>query len=385
MMGAPSRVLSVLVAVAVTLLALVAVASAQAGMVYERSIAGPGSGPQQPAGSEQLALGDGELFVSDRFDQRIEALDPSTGGLVASWSTPIGGTAWQMGVEGGDLYVVVSADNGLSPIGVYEYETDGTPVRSWGSYGQLTDQFTHPTGLVVGNGHVWVADAVRIQRFDLLGRHEADIGGGTYRTNERLALDGADDLYATNQTGIEKYDSSGTLVPGWGAGVSFDNASGIAVAPGGDIYVTDSPKVVVLDAAGEVKESFGSYGSGDGQFRSPEGIAIASDGTTYVGDGERIEVWRPGGDGAGGGGEDGGGTDGGAGAGVHSDAGGAAGGGASAAGGPGDSARSVTPSRPRPKPLKCKKGFVKRKAHGKSRCVKAKAKKHRSKGKKAKR
>jgi hypothetical protein len=290
-----------------------------------------------------------------------------------------------MGVEGGDLYVVVSADNGLSPIGVYEYETDGTPVRSWGSYGQLTDQFTHPTGLVVGNGHVWVADAVRIQRFDLLGRHEADIGGGTYRTNERLALDGADDLYATNQTGIEKYDSSGTLVPGWGAGVSFDNASGIAVAPGGDIYVTDSPKVVVLDAAGEVKESFGSYGSGDGQFRSPEGIAIASDGTTYVGDGERIEVWRPGGDGAGGGGEDGGGTDGGAGAGVHSDAGGAAGGGASAAGGPGDSARSVTPSRPRPKPLKCKKGFVKRKAHGKSRCVKAKAKKHRSKGKKAKR
>lgn len=272
-------------------------------LTYRGSIAGPGSGAQALSGSAQLALADGALYVSDRYGNRIEALDPATGTRLREWATPAGATAWQMGVMGGAVYVVASADNGISPLGVWVYGTDGTFLRSWGAFGAQPGQFSHPTGLAAGNGHVWVGDANRIQRFAATGAHELTVAGDHDPHTTRLALDAAGNLYATDATRIDKYDPSGTRVAGWGAGVSFGFASGIAIAPDGDVYVTDDEqgKVVVLDPAGHVKGAFGSFGTGDGQFDNAEGIAIAQDGTTYVADGYRIQVWgAPGGDGPGG-------------------------------------------------------------------------------------
>ncbi len=76
----------------------------------------------------------------------------------------------------------------------------------------------------------------------------------------------------------------------------FNHPSDIAVAPSGDIYVSDgygNSCIHRFTAAGEHIESFGSAGSGPGQFRVPHSIRVARDGRLYVCDREnhRVQVF----------------------------------------------------------------------------------------------
>ncbi len=80
----------------------------------------------------------------------------------------------------------------------------------------------------------------------------------------------------------------------------FNHPSDIAVAPSGDIYVSDgygNSCIHRFTAAGEHIESFGSAGSGPGQFRVPHSIRVARDGRIYVCDREnhRVQVFSNGG------------------------------------------------------------------------------------------
>lgn len=54
----------------------------------------------------------------------------------------------------------------------------------------------------------------------------------------------------------------------------------------GNMYVIDlgNDKVVKVSPDGKVLTSWGSYGSGQGQFEQPEAVAVDSQGTIYVGD-----------------------------------------------------------------------------------------------------
>lgn len=76
----------------------------------------------------------------------------------------------------------------------------------------------------------------------------------------------------------------------------FNHPSDIAVAPSGEIYVSDgygNSCIHRFTAAGEHIESFGSPGSGPGQFRVPHSIRVARDGRVYVCDREnhRVQVF----------------------------------------------------------------------------------------------
>jgi uncharacterized protein YjiK len=103
--------------------------------------------------------------------------------------------------------------------------------------------------------------------------------GGTATTNDRLV----------------KFSADGTFIdviagPGTGAGQVAD-PSAVAIAPKGNIYVTEkwgssalSNRVSYFDQYGNYIGSWGTYGTGNGQFEHPEGIAVDSVGNVYVAD-----------------------------------------------------------------------------------------------------
>jgi DNA-binding beta-propeller fold protein YncE len=76
----------------------------------------------------------------------------------------------------------------------------------------------------------------------------------------------------------------------------FDRPFGIAVAPNGDVYVTDTRKRVVrLSAAGQFKGEWGRDGKELGDFNNPVGIVVAADGSVFVSDYDldRIQKFAP--------------------------------------------------------------------------------------------
>ena len=69
----------------------------------------------------------------------------------------------------------------------------------------------------------------------------------------------------------------------------------MAVYANGQVYVADNDnyRVVVLTQDGQVVRTFGSQGSGAGQFRNCHGIAVSPDGQVYVSDygNSRVQVF----------------------------------------------------------------------------------------------
>ena len=101
---------------------------------------------------------------------------------------------------------------------------------------------------------------------------------------------------------VLKYYTDGEMVMALGTRhraalqAPFNHPSDMAVAPGGEIYVSDgygNSCVHRFTPNGEYIASFGSPGSGPGQFRVPHSVRVAQDGRVYVCDREnnRVQVF----------------------------------------------------------------------------------------------
>src|SRR5207253_2772149 len=76
----------------------------------------------------------------------------------------------------------------------------------------------------------------------------------------------------------------------------FQDPEGIALGTGGMVYVTDryNDRVQAFTRTGSFIGSWGSSGTGQGQFTGPIGIAVNSGGEVFVADGSgRIQVFSP--------------------------------------------------------------------------------------------
>src|SRR2546427_133122 len=72
----------------------------------------------------------------------------------------------------------------------------------------------------------------------------------------------------------------------WGSYGGPIMPNGVAVDSSGNVYIADAKNyaIVKLASSGLFVTSWGSYGTGTGQFRNPEGIALDASGNVFVSD-----------------------------------------------------------------------------------------------------
>jgi len=177
--------------------------------------------------------------------------------------------------RGGRVYLFCRAEH---PVLVYE--RDGRFVRSWGE-GVFTMRAHGIT--VAPDGAVWCVDDGdhTARKFDPEGRLLLTLG-----TSGRASDTGYDGRTVTS------------IARG---GPPFNRPTNLAVAPSGDVYVTDgygNARVHRFSAKGELLGSWGEPGIGPGQFMLPHGIAVHDDGRVFVADREndRIQIFTPSGE-----------------------------------------------------------------------------------------
>ena len=175
-----------------------------------------------------------------------------------------------------------------------------TYVRQWGSYGTSGGQFNYPQTLTLdSSGHIWVADDEnnRVQVFtgtgDLLKLLADSAHMGTGGDVNGVAFDSSGNVFVSLQTSkILKYSSEGIFISTYASGMSTDWA---LISPhqicivDDHLYVASTGthkilKFTTAGTAGTLEATYGSGGSGNGQFSYPYGVAVDSAGNIYVAD-----------------------------------------------------------------------------------------------------
>lgn len=247
---------------------------------------GEAGGCTDPDGAGPLNLGDGQfnepwgvavdqagqIYVSDTWNGRVQVFD-SEGRFLRKWGVfnttngELGDANALFGPRGiavdneGNVLV---ADTGNKRI--IKFAPDGQPLQQIGGGGVVGGRFEEPVGVAVSpqDGSVYVADTwnQRIQKLT--------------PTLEFLAEWAA---------------------PGWESQEIF-NKPYLAVASNGDLYTTDPQlyRVVVYGADGQIKASFGTFGTGANNFDLPTGIAVDTETNVVLvadANNNRIQAFQP--------------------------------------------------------------------------------------------
>ena len=192
------------------------------------------------------------------------------------WAKLPDGFGWQevaaVATDSRDRVFVFS--RGEYPLMVFD--KDGRFVEEWDA-----SMFVRPHGLTIGpDDSVYCTD---------------DMG----HTVRKFSPDGK--LLFTLGTHAQPSDTGSTSIDFRTikhAGPPFNYPTNLAVAPGGELYITDgygNARVHVFSPDGKLQFSWGEPGSGPGQFHVPHGIAIDREGVVYVADREnsRIQLFTP--------------------------------------------------------------------------------------------
>lgn len=180
---------------------------------------------------------------------------------------------------------------------------DYGPVRHFGTPGTGPGQFNSPLGVGVGpDGHVFVADGLndRVQELMPDGTYVRSYGQtGTQRGDLRLPEDALSDgtsLFVTDcyNGRVTQYAlGTGKFVNAWGrdqhpGDPTFSCPENLAMSAGGVLYVADTfnQRVVSFDphATAPAFQSFGSLGTGPGQFTQVHALQFDQAGNLLVGD-----------------------------------------------------------------------------------------------------
>ena len=157
---------------------------------------------------------------------------------------------------------------------VLVYDRDGSFLEKWGA-GSLSDL---PHGITIDSGdNVYVVDEARhaVEIYSTGGKPVSQIG-----PSGRPSDTGADTSIANI------YDRVATIRRSAGP---FNRPTKLAIAPNGHRYVADgygNARIHHFDAGGELIGSWGSPGTGPGEFHVPHGLTVGPDGRVYVCDRE---------------------------------------------------------------------------------------------------
>jgi len=263
---------------------------------------------------------DGTFYVADSRNHRIVHFDEN-GSVINQWgsfseaeSVPEIGKfnePWGVAVSpDGSVYVSDTWNHRIQ-----KFTADGTPVTSWGGYGQSDNPygFWGPRGLAVdAEGTVYVADTgnKRIVVFDADGEFITEFGSaglspGEFDEPVGLAVDAEGRVYVVDtwnqrvQTFESTVDKSVFFpakqwdVFGW-YGQSLDNKPFIAVNDEGDVFITDPEqyRIIQFTEDGEVVRTWGDFGITSTSFGLASGVAVDSDGRVWATDGLYNRILR---------------------------------------------------------------------------------------------
>jgi sugar lactone lactonase YvrE len=164
---------------------------------------------------------------------------------------------------------------------ILEFDPLGKLLTSFGE-----GMFAFPHGFTVdAQGNIWASDANKDET--VLGMSAKD-SNGVVRGHQ---------VFKLSPTGKVLMTLGKEGVPG-SEPDTFDQPSGIAIAPNGDIFVTDghgkNDRVVKFSKDGRFIKTWGHHGAGPGEFDQPHDISIGgSQGHVYVADrsNSRVQIF----------------------------------------------------------------------------------------------
>ncbi|MBP7634689.1 hypothetical protein KBA41_11015 [Candidatus Ozemobacteraceae bacterium] len=233
---------------------------------------------------------DGSIFVSDVSNHRVFKLS-SAGAVTKIIGGPGAGNGQFNGPRGiafdssGNVYV---ADSGNDRI--QKFDSDGTFLAAWGSTGTGDGQFDEPWGIAIdGSDNVYIADYTngRVQKFT-----SALVFSSKFNVSQPkgICFDGAGNLCFVSGNIVMKYTPAGSFITQWGTNGTgngqFISPEGIARANSGNILVADAgnDRLQEFTNAGAFVSVIGSFGTGNGQFDTPKGVCVDGTGKIFVAD-----------------------------------------------------------------------------------------------------
>jgi len=165
-------------------------------------------------------------------------------------------------------------------------------LMTWGTPGSGNGCFNIPRAAEMdGQGNVYVADRYnnRVQKFDGNGNYLAQFDG-TLNNPRGVTVDGQGNVYVadTSNNRIVKYTPSGGVLASWGSyGTGqgqFSLPMGLTLDGRGYLYVADSAnhRIQKFTTGGSFVSTWGSFGTATGQFYYPRDVAVDSQGNVYV-------------------------------------------------------------------------------------------------------
>jgi len=193
--------------------------------------------------------------------------------------------------------------------GVAVFDSTGAtpwPMRPFGRPGSaFGDELFNPMGLAVGNGKVFICDwdNHRMSVYSTGGSWAKNFGAhqkGDVDTHG-VAVDSSGNIFISYYQANVIYKFSPDLAfiksfgsPGSGDG-QFNGVLEMAIGPNNRLYVVDHSghRVQYFDLDGKFLGKFGGEGTTNGKFKFPWGIAVGKDNKVYVADRDnhRIQVF----------------------------------------------------------------------------------------------
>lgn len=226
----------------------------------------------------------GAVYVADSGNDRVQVFN-ANGGFSESWTVPSLVAPSSTATFSGGVLVADASGNRI-----YVFSAGGELLDTWGVGGSQPGQLDQPLGVAVGsNADVYVADFGngRVQVFDVLGvvlDAWSDDERGRFVSPAGVALDASNGLAYVADRQLDKlvvFDLDSEFVREL---TGLNEPCGVAVAAGGDVYVTETGghKVSVFDDTGAPIDGWGSEGDGAGEFLEPTGLALDATGAVYV-------------------------------------------------------------------------------------------------------
>ncbi|HTE16880.1 MAG TPA: peptidyl-alpha-hydroxyglycine alpha-amidating lyase family protein, partial [Armatimonadota bacterium] len=208
-------------------------------------------------------------------------MPPEAGSLCGNYTVQAGWEGLPMGWSFVEVAgVATDAEDRVSVFNrgahpVIVFDRDGRFLRSWGE-----GVFVRPHGITVGpDGAVYCVDDAdhTVRKFTPEGELLLTLGASGRASDTGAA--GVD--YRTIRR----------------AGPPFHFPTNLALAPSGEMYVTDgygNARVHKFSPEGRLLLSWGEPGEGPGQFHLPHGIAVDPEGRVYVADREnsRLQIFN---------------------------------------------------------------------------------------------